>query len=278
MQVSQGENAKQRMLRRRRRSVILAVLLLVTGLLTVKLVGSSVADRAGAVAGDVAVSIESTGTPPTPPGTAPTQEPSESQTPRKPAATPPSVVAQGNGKWTYAKPPAHPDTFGDSGTLLTFNIAVEGGTDQKVAPFAKVVTDTLSDKRSWIAGKQWQFTQVGDGYADFTVYLASPSTRAQLCGADDTYTSCRNGNAVVLNLERWLLGVPHWTGSLDTYRQYVVNHEVGHRLGEGHVVCPKKGKPSPVMAQQTLELRGCNANAWPFVDGKYVTGPAGEYQ
>ena len=72
--------------------------------------------------------------------------------------------------------------------------------------------------------------------------------------------------------------VEHWDGTLDTYRRYAVNHEVGHRLGHGHEVCPADGELSPVMAQQTYQLAGCVGNAWPFPDGStYVAGPAGDY-
>ena len=116
-------------------------------------------------------------------------------------------------------------------------------------------------------------------HADFTIYLATPASRDRLCGGTpDSYTSCRNGSNVVLNVARWANAVPNYGAPLDVYRQYMVTHETGHRLGQGHELCPGAGRPAPVMEQQTLGLHGCVPNPWPFPDGGAAyAGPSGEY-
>ena len=55
---------------------------------------------------------------------------------------------------------------------------------------------------------------------------------------------------------------------LDDYRAYMINHEVGHYLGFGHVTCPAAGSASPVMQQQSITLNGCEPNPWPDVTGE----------
>jgi predicted Zn-dependent protease len=104
------------------------------------------------------------------------------------------------------------------------------------------------------------------GAYDFRVTLVSPGSMERYCPGVGTggYTSCRYGERAVINLARWETAVPHYDGDVATYRQYVVNHEVGHALGNGHRPCPGQGQPAPVMQQQTLGLDGCQRNAWPF--------------
>jgi hypothetical protein len=145
--------------------------------------------------------------------------------------------------------------------------------------FAGDVVTILSDPRSWTAGGQWRLQRVGPGQRyEFTIYLTTPATRDRLCGdGPDGYTSCRNGNSVVLNVARWAHAVPDYGTPLGVYRQYMVNHEVGHRLGHGHERCPGPGQTAPVMQQQTLGLHGCVANPWPYLDGRMYSGPTGAY-
>jgi hypothetical protein len=158
-----------------------------------------------------------------------------------------------------------------TGPLQRFIVEVEDGTDVDGAAFAAAVEATLGDPRSWGNGGRMSFQRVGAAEAaadqfELRVSLVSPGSMETYCPGVGTggYTSCRYGDRAVINLARWATAVPHYDGDIATYRQYVVNHEVGHALGHGHVDCPGPGQVAPVMLQQTLRLDGCVKNAWPF--------------
>ena len=133
------------------------------------------------------------------------------------------------------------------------------------AGFAAVVEATLSDPRGWVRAG---FRLSREEGARHLVVLAEGPEVDRLCLPYDTFGeySCQNGPVVALNAERWREATPKWTGDLDTYRQMLVNHEVGHLLGQRHpeVQCPARGQPAPVMAQQSTELDGCLPNPWPL--------------
>jgi len=75
--------------------------------------------------------------------------------------------------------------------------------------------------------------------------------------------SCARNGWIAINSLRWFGATDTWPGDLDTYRRYVVNHEVGHYIvGAGHAACPAVGEPAPIMMQQTKGLDGCEPNGW----------------
>ena len=190
------------------------------------------------------------------------------------ASTAASVPQRGSGVFSQAAGTTR--VRGSSGTLIRYQVKVEKGSGQPAGAFAEAVDATLADPRGWTGAKKWRFQRVTGGTVDAVILLATPATTNSICRAGGLdpggYTSCRTGDQVVINLARWLLAVPAFRGDLVTYRQYVVNHEIGHQLGHGHVRCGGAGKPAPVMQQQTLGLQGCTPNAWPFVNGKYLSG------
>jgi len=180
----------------------------------------------------------------------------------RPVIDPADPVVPQQASGTYAVAPAS-DAPVPSGAV-TYRVEVERGLPFRARAFAHAVDRTLADPRSWPARTGRPMVRV-EGEAALRVVLPSPRTTDRLCAPLTTKgkVSCRNGDDVVINAWRWAEGAASYDGDLAAYRLYVVNHEVGHGLGHGHLPCKGKGDPAPVMLQQTLGLHGCVANPWP---------------
>ncbi|WP_232376543.1 DUF3152 domain-containing protein [Amycolatopsis aidingensis] len=170
----------------------------------------------------------------------------------------------GKGTWhVIPVPEGRGEKVGTGGKLYTYAVAVEDGIDPSSYAgddsFANSVEATLSDPRSWTGTGEVMLQRVdnSDPPPDFTVSLTSPETthRPDMCGFTIKYeSSCRLGQKelVVINLARWVRGGKAFNGAMTEYRQYAINHEVGHAFGNGHVGCPANGELAPVMMQQTF--------------------------
>lgn len=266
----------------RRRNPRLATALAVIGVLTMVAslgVGGYLirtrTDAAGAGTGTSPTSAPAA----TPTGTLP---PSPSPVP-SPAPIPPTYPATGPDTYVFA--PGESGVFGTAGTVRRYRVAVEKGITVAVDDFTSVADATLSDPRSWIAGGNVRLQRVPKSAPSyhFTIYLMTPGTAQRHClagGFDifwrgEPYTSCRVGGKVIINVARYLKGVPKYGAPVEDYQRYAINHEVGHVLGHGHELCPGEGKPAPVMQQQTFSLQGCTAYFWPYRNGKRYAGPPG---
>ncbi|GII26104.1 DUF3152 domain-containing protein [Planosporangium mesophilum] len=189
----------------------------------------------------------------------------------------PAIVDRGAGTFTEVQS-AGP-VLGTAGVLRPFRVAVEDGINENPNAFAAVVDQVLGDPRSWIASGQFRLQRVpASAPAEFTVFLASPTTSEAMCAvgglSTDKFTSCRLPGQVIVNDARWLTAIPDYGAPLEVYRAYAVNHEVGHQLGYGHEACVQPGQPAPVMQQQTYGLNGCLANSWPYLGGQRYAGPS----
>jgi hypothetical protein len=219
----------------------------------------------------------------------PSGEPSAQVTAAETAERPPvlkltgKVPTHGQGTFSYAT--GRGPVLGTSGSVKHFHDAVERGSGENLGAFTTAVEAILGDSRSWVGDKKFRLQRVPRGSrADFTIYLATRTTAAQMCrqgGTDITvggrpYTSCRTAGRAIINLDRWRLSATPYLKAkipLSAYREYVINHEVGHELGHHHVGCPKAGGPAPVMVQQTLTLQRCRPYAWPRRNGHRLDGP-----
>ncbi len=165
-----------------------------------------------------------------------------------------------------------------TGSVRQVVVQIEDGLQVDPQKFATFVMATLNDPRSWGAGHRMTFARTDDVHAPIHVVLATPDTSSSMCLPliTDGVLSCRHGDSAILTVYRWVNATPDYGTDRTEYREYLVNHEVGHVLGHGHVLCPGTGKPAPVMLQQTKGLHGCAINPWPYPDSPehLVTGPA----
>ncbi|GAB3489698.1 DUF3152 domain-containing protein [Nocardiopsis coralliicola] len=198
----------------------------------------------------------------------PPASPSESPSPSPSGAEDPAILASvadpvDSADGELAAVSGSSDRAGD-GPVQKYRVEVEKGLPDDPEDFAAAVDAILPDERGWGDGLSFERTGDADAAVDFTVKLASPDTTDALCAPLSTngFTSCTSGGSVIINQNRWTEGVEDFGGDLETYRIYVINHEVGHALGHGHVNCPGDGEPAPVMQQQTLSLDGCKPNGW----------------
>ena len=181
---------------------------------------------------------------------------------------------------------------------FTYTVEIEDGID--TVDFggddsvARMVDATLANPKSWTADGAVAFQRITEQDPTFRVSLASPITVRENCGYDiELEASCYNSatGRVYLNLARWVRGARSFQGDIGSYRQYLVNHEVGHAVGHpAHAPCPADGALAPIMMQQTFGVNNgeiheldpegvvpdndatCRYNAWPFPDGPPVAG------
>ncbi|WP_019889248.1 DUF3152 domain-containing protein [Streptomyces purpureus] len=160
------------------------------------------------------------------------------------------------------------------GRKVRYRVDVEKGIGLDAKLFAEAVHKTLNDDRSWAHGGAMTFERIASGEPEFVITLASPGTTATWCaksGLDTTVdnVSCDSAatERVMINAFRWAQGAETYgPKAMLSYRQMLINHEVGHRLGHSHVNCRTPGAPAPVMQQQTksLDIEGikCRPNPW----------------
>lgn len=181
--------------------------------------------------------------------------------------------------------------------VFKYTVEVENGIDATAFggddAFASMVDQTLANPKSWTHNPQFAFVRVDEGTPgkpDFRISLSTPLTVREGCGYEiQLEASCYNPSfglnaqqRVFLNEARWVRGAVPFQGDVGSYRQYLINHEVGHAIGYlRHEPCDKQGALAPIMMQQTFSTanddetkfdpesvkpdgKTCQFNPWPY--------------
>ena len=175
-------------------------------------------------------------------------------------------------------------TASESGNgLITYTYCVASkGEVGDLTEFANTVFSTLNDPRGWPrAGAVFQENEDADPNTDpnacsMTLTLAAADQMTSFSTECSDEYSCRVGNDVVINVDRWNNATEGWLnagGTVERYRTMVINHEVGHRLGhlDNELTCSAVNQPAPLMQQQSMDLLGCTPNEWPLDEELWVS-------
>ncbi|MFD3872356.1 DUF3152 domain-containing protein [Streptomyces sp. NPDC058623] len=185
------------------------------------------------------------------------------------------IDAQLKGPGTFDTVPGVEKAPG-KGTVVRYRVDVEQGLGMDQKLFAEAVQRTLNDPRSWAHGGQMTFERVPAGEVLFVITLASPGTTGVWCAKSSLDTTVDNVSCDSASTERVMINAFRWAQGSTTfgpdqmvaYRQMLINHEVGHRLGHGHVNCQTPGALAPIMQQQTKSLNinniQCKPNPWVY--------------
>ncbi|WP_163749538.1 DUF3152 domain-containing protein [Mycolicibacterium helvum] len=208
------------------------------------------------------------------------------------------VFTEAGDKTWHIVPGTTPKVGEGTAKTFTYTVEIEDGVDTGSfggdEGFARMVSETLSNPKSWIHNPQFAFERVdasSEGVKpDFRVSLTSPMTVREGCGYEiPLESSCYNPAygpdaqpRVFINESRWVRGAVPFQGDIGSYRQYLVNHEVGHAIGyQHHEPCDENGGLAPVMMQQTFSTadndaskfdpeyvkadgKTCRFNPWPY--------------
>lgn len=163
--------------------------------------------------------------------------------------------------------------------LITYTYCVASkGEVGDLTEFSDTVFSTLNDPRGWPrAGAVFQEADGTDPNAcSMTLTLAAADQMTSFSTECSDEYSCRVGNDVIINIDRWNNATEGWRnagGTVERYRTMVINHEVGHRLGhlDNELTCPAVNQPAPLMQQQSMDLLGCVPNEWPLDEELWVS-------
>ena len=107
------------------------------------------------------------------------------------------------------------------------------------------IVNTIDDRRGWRKlGYEFEYIPNTKKNIDFIIYMSSNEKIIKECDLYNLSCCITPVNIIYLNYTNWKNGVKKTKLNNDQYRTMVVNHELGHILGRGHVKFGKSGTKS----------------------------------
>ena len=198
------------------------------------------------------------------------------------------IPVRGDGNLTVV--PGESDPVG-TGPTRWVRIEIEDGVPIEPDILTPYVMSILGDAQGWTAHGRVSFGRT-DGVADIRIVFASPKTAKDLCSRPHDAAvvdiappdvpggvpvpdaspsaspakapSCADQGILVVSAYQWAAGAKAFGDEAGQWRDYMINHPIGHLLGEPDALCGGTGQFAPVMQNQELDFTPCEPNGWPF--------------
>jgi hypothetical protein len=207
------------------------------------------------------------------------------------------VPERGDG--TFVVVPGTSEPIG-TGPTRWVRIEIENGLPLDPTVVAEYVMSVLNDSQGWTARDRVSFGRT-DGVADIRIVFATPKVAEVLCArSHDPLTvaieppdvptvpgavtvspspitsaspspaaevpSCAEQGMVVVSAYRWASGMEVFGDDANAGHAYMINHPMGHLLGEPDAACGGANQLASVMVNHELDITPCTPNGWPFPD------------
>jgi hypothetical protein len=146
--------------------------------------------------------------------------------------------------------------------MYTYNVNIDTDITMNMNLVREKISSVLNDKRGWKRlGYEFYYQEHNP---NIRINIVNENKIVNICKFRGLSCADTSNNIVYINIKRWRRGSTASKLSLDDYRTYLVNHEIGHLPGRSHRECGKRGTKVPVMVQQTLGIANCKPNPWPL--------------
>lgn len=153
---------------------------------------------------------------------------------------------------------------------------VDSNVDYSDKRFSNKVKSVLKHIKGWeyidnsiqFIFVEWDVFPSINSFHKISIRLSSNKTISKICGSliPSKKLSCCDmiTKQCWLNFYRWAHGSKASGLPLYKYRNYMINHEVGHALGRLHAKCPCENCSAPIMMQHTVTIGNCKPNDKPL--------------